>query len=142
MLNGHGDAAKTRLLVGAVLFLGITIGLGGQTTGSVDADKSALMAEGQAVFAAECVTCHSLDGGGDVGPALGGSAGLASTDAVLRRLLEGVKDMPAFASSLSNRQLAAVVTFVRNSWENDYGVVREGDAARVRASLPPPAPRP
>jgi mono/diheme cytochrome c family protein len=46
--------------------------------------------------------------------------------------------MPPFAG-LTDRQVAAVATFVRNTGSNAYGVVLEADVARVRASLKTPA---
>jgi mono/diheme cytochrome c family protein len=42
--------------------------------------------------------------------------------------------MPPFGS-LTDRQVAAVATFVRNTGSNAYGVVLEADVARVRESL-------
>lgn len=109
----------------------------GRAAGQADAAdlKAALMAEGQAVFGAECTTCHGADGTSDVGPALAGNTSMAVTDFVIKRLLQGVADMPAFASSLTDRQIAAVGTFVRNSWENAHGVVHEADVTRVRADV-------
>jgi mono/diheme cytochrome c family protein len=40
--------------------------------------------------------------------------------------------MPAFAADLDNWQVAAVATFVRNSWGNEYGLVREEWVANRR----------
>jgi mono/diheme cytochrome c family protein len=100
----------------------------------------ALMEEGQLVFGTECVTCHAPDGGEDLGPALSSSPSIASADAVVTRILQGVKDMPAFAPTLSDRKVAAVATFVRNAWGNTHGVVLEVEVARVRTTLPKTTP--
>jgi mono/diheme cytochrome c family protein len=87
------------------------------------------------VFGAECTTCHGADGTSDVGPALAGNTSMAVRDFVIKRLLLGVADMPSFASSLTDRQIAAVGTFVRNSWDNAHGIVPEADVKRVRAEV-------
>ena len=43
--------------------------------------------------------------------------------------------MPSFGWRLSDRQIAAVATFSRNSWGNAAAAVFEGDAARVRGKV-------
>jgi mono/diheme cytochrome c family protein len=43
--------------------------------------------------------------------------------------------MPLLGWHLSDRQVAAVATFIRNSWGNAAGIVSEGDAARVRGKV-------
>jgi mono/diheme cytochrome c family protein len=43
--------------------------------------------------------------------------------------------MPSFAWKLNDRQLADLLTYVRNSWGNQAGAVSEKDVAKVRASL-------
>ena len=37
----------------------------------------------------------------------------------------GSHGMPAFRTALSVREVAAVTTFVRNSWGNEYGMTTE-----------------
>jgi mono/diheme cytochrome c family protein len=96
--------------------------------------KAALMREGAAIYSAECTTCHAPDGGSDQGPALASNNAIGSTEFVATRILGGVKDMPAFAPTLSDRQIAAVATYVRNSWDNAHGMVLEADVARLRAA--------
>lgn len=94
--------------------------------------KAALMAEGQVVFGADCTTCHAADGAADIGPALAGNTSMGAKDAVITKILNGVNDMPGFAPTLSDRQVAAVATFIRNSWENAQGVVVESDVKAIR----------
>jgi mono/diheme cytochrome c family protein len=40
--------------------------------------------------------------------------------------------MPPFRQSMSNADLAAVLTFIRNSWGNAAGPVSELDAVHAR----------
>lgn len=100
------------------------------------AEVAALIAEGQAIFGAECVTCHTADGAEDMGPALANNSRLASLSNVLTKILHGQKDMPAFEKTLTDRQVAAVATYIRASWDNKYGVVLEVDVKRVREDGP------
>ena len=47
---------------------------------------------------------------------------------IINQILWGVSDhgMPAFADLLTDREIAAAATFVRNSWTNNYGIVFPG----------------
>jgi mono/diheme cytochrome c family protein len=40
--------------------------------------------------------------------------------------------MPGFGAALSDREVAAVATYVRNSFGNEYGIVGEEAAAADR----------
>jgi mono/diheme cytochrome c family protein len=98
---------------------------------------AALMAEGSTLFGSDCAACHAAEGGESVGPPMTSSAALASKDHVIARILEGMpaKGMPPFATSYTDRKVAAVSTFIRGSFENAYGPVVEADVARVRDDL-------
>jgi mono/diheme cytochrome c family protein len=90
-----------------------------------------LMDEGQEVYGIDCVECHA-DGG--MGPSLVGNFALANRDRVVKAILAGVSDgdMPAFGPNLTDRKVAAVATYVRNAWDNQFGVVLEADVKRLR----------
>jgi cytochrome c oxidase subunit 2 len=104
-----------------------------------------LMAHGEKVFAQNCVACHQATGMGVPGtfPALSGSATVAGPkDNPLAIVLHGVmRDgkptaMQSFAQ-LSDTDIAAVVTYVRNSWKNKTGDAvspEEVRAARSKAA--------
>lgn len=105
----------------------------------VDEDEAlfaALMEEGALVYrrVANCAGCHGNEGLGDFGPRLAGDGYLASVGGVVGIILGGFTEhgMPAFAADLDNRQVAAVATFIRNSWGNEYGLVREEWVANRR----------
>lgn len=97
--------------------------------------KDALMAQGQHVYESHCAACHQLTGMGIPGafPALKGSA-IVTKDlaAHLHRVIFG-KDgtaMQAFGKQLSHAEIAAVITYERNSWGNDTGdLVQAKDVA-------------
>jgi cytochrome c oxidase subunit 2 len=81
---------------------------------------------GEAVYVEHCATCHQPNGTGKGGkyPALAGSeiatGGIADH---LERVMNGKVDteMQAWAPQLSDLEIAAVMTYERNSWGNDSG---------------------
>lgn len=83
-----------------------------------------LVARGEKVYAANCSACHRPDGKG-AGPikALDGSAIVVNDPAAqLQILLNGAANgaMPAWRQ-LSDTELAAVITYTKNSWSNNTG---------------------
>lgn len=85
----------------------------------------ALMTEGAAVFAANCAVCHGDKGEGRIGPALASNTIVGNTDFIVERVLNGFIEhgMPPFKAALDDQKIAGVITFVRNSFGNDYGAV-------------------
>ena len=102
-------------------------------TAAIDANKTwtldELVARGEKVFAQNCVACHQANGMGIPGtfPALNGSAVVKGPkekqiDIVLHGVVRDGKPtaMQSFAQ-LSDADLAAVVTYTRNAWNNKSG---------------------
>jgi cytochrome c oxidase subunit 2 len=97
-----------------------------------------LMEKGEEVYGTFCVACHQANGQGVPGafPALAGSA--IATGPVadhLNRVLHGKAGtaMAAFGPQLNDVDLAAVITYERNSWGNDTGdVVQPADVKAAR----------
>jgi len=85
-----------------------------------------LMPMGEEVFVKHCMTCHERDGMGQgiKYPALNGSA-IATGPLVdhLDRVMNGLADteMQAWAPQLSDLDIAAVITYERNTWDNATG---------------------
>lgn len=91
-----------------------------------------LVAEGEKVYAAHCAACHQANGAGIAGtfPAIDGSPLVAGPKAGhLERVFNGKPGtaMQAFGKQLSDLEIAAVVSFERNSWRN-----KTGDAVQPR----------
>jgi len=107
----------------------VAAALAGETA-VADRAKTWVMAElmplGEAVFLKHCATCHERDGMGQGAkyPALSGSE-ITTGDIVahLNRVMNGLADteMQAWAPQLSDLDIAAVITYERNSWDNDTG---------------------
>lgn len=89
------------------------------------AQIAALVEEGESVYGNSCAGCHGADGGGGAGPTLAGDTFLRSARATVGQILAGNPDrgMPAFAGALDNDEIAALATYIRNSWGNEYGIV-------------------
>jgi len=96
-----------------------------------------LVARGEKVYAANCAACHRADGKG-AGPikALDASAVVLDADKSKQMaiMLNGAGNgaMPAW-KQLSDTELAAVVTYTKNSWTNKTGqLVQPAEMAAAR----------
>jgi cytochrome c oxidase subunit 2 len=86
--------------------------------------REELTARGGEVYAAHCADCHAADGSavGGPGPSLaGGEVTLGAIDDLVDLLLFGNGEMHAFGDRLSDIDIAAVITYVRNSFGNSAG---------------------
>ena len=77
--------------------------------------RSPLELRGTLVLQAkQCRNCHALDGsGGKRGPDLGDVATRLTEDQLIRQVLQGGGNMPAYGKNLSPPEVAALVAFLR-----------------------------
>jgi len=96
-----------------------------------------LVARGAKVYAANCAACHQASGkGGGAIKALDGAPVLLDEDKMneIAILLNGQGNgaMPAW-KQLSDTELAAVITYAKNSWSNQTGqIVQPADVLAAR----------
>jgi len=105
------------------------------------------VAAGERIFSQNCVACHQSDGQGLPGafPPLVGTAWVQDSrivpTAVLLNGLNGPIEvagstyngnMPAFGGLLSDRDIAAVLTYIRQAWGNTAGPITEAQVAEAR----------
>lgn len=92
-----------------------------------------LAARGARVYAANCQACHQATGMGVDGafPRLVGSQVAANKDQMVRLMLDGKNAMPAW-KALSDVELAAAATYVRNSWGNASGEIQPSEFKAAR----------
>jgi len=110
------------------------------------------MRPGAGLYLTDCASCHQASGTGKPPkyPALAGSAAVlaAYPSSLIRLVLEGsktarIKDgmppviMPAFADKLDDRELADLLTYIRNSWGNHAPAVTIRDVKVMRGELKP-----
>jgi cytochrome c oxidase subunit 2 len=83
-------------------------------------EKQALIDRGSKIYAANCAACHQASGKG-AGPILplDGSALVRASDTstLIKTLLNGRNAMPSW-KQLGDTDLAAVMTYIKNSWSN------------------------
>ena len=100
-------------------------------------DLAAMQARGEKVYNANCAVCHRADGKG-AGPikALDGAAVVLDADKAkqIAVLLNGQNNntMPAW-KSMSDTEIAAVITYTKNHWSNKTGqIVQPADVLAAR----------
>jgi ubiquinol-cytochrome c reductase cytochrome b subunit len=78
-------------------------------------NKTALERRGALVFQAkQCHNCHSLDGkGGMRGPSLDAVAVRLTPDQLIRQVIQGGGNMPAYGKNLSPAETTALVAFLK-----------------------------
>lgn len=110
-------------MIGALVF-------GATAAQSQNAVDEALMAQGSEIYGTACAMCHQPAGQGmpPAFPALAGNDYLANLDSLVGTIRDGREAMPPF-SYFSDEELAAVITYIRNSWGNDFGGVSVDEVA-------------
>ena len=108
------------------------------------------MQAGAALYLDNCAACHTASGNGipRLFPALQASATVQSNDpaTLVRVILTGTRAaatdaaptgpaMPAFAWKLTDEQVAAVTTYIRNTWGNAAAPVSAPDVRSLRGRL-------
>lgn len=110
----------------------------------------ASLARGKAVYETVCALCHNVDGLGKPGqapPIAGSEWVLGSPNRMVRIPLAGLSGpvsvkgqewnlaMPAMGAALSDEDLAAVLTYMRQSWGNKASEVTPDQVKKVRAEI-------
>ena len=110
-------------------------------------DQSALIHQGETIYAKRCATCHGKDGNGVAGayPPLNGNSSVdepTGINAIRVVLLGGFPpvtagnprpySMPPFAQQLDDQEVAAVVSYIRQGWENKAQPVQKHDVGKYR----------
>ena len=81
----------------------------------------------------QCRNCHSLGGeGGRRGPALDGVATRLTRDQLIRQVLQGGGNMPAYGKNLTPAEVTALVAFMQT--------LRPKNEPRARTATMPAAP--
>lgn len=111
---------------------------------------------GKVVYDKSCASCHGAEGKGESGlyPKLAGSPGVNAPQAggiahlvMVGNLpgphttIQSADPMPGFAAKLNDDQVAAVTTYIRNSWGNKAGGITAKDVAKIRGRVVKPEPK-
>ena len=118
-----------------------------ETSALSASENSLLLAFGETVYKTHCASCHAVDGRGmpPEYPPLAGNPSIQMQSAVnpIRMVLNGgfppgtagnpmPYGMPPFAQTLSDDEVAGVVTYIRGAWGNRGSVVSARQANELR----------
>ncbi len=157
-LAGEGEKSwkKRPIAVLAVLFVAVALGsltqLGARTPWSPQMDawsgepiphkylegRTALERHGALVLQLkQCRNCHALDGaGGERGPALDGVAVRLTQDQLIRQVVQGGGNMPAYGKNLSPAETTALVAFLETLHPKGQAQARDASRAAVAGASP------
>jgi mono/diheme cytochrome c family protein len=90
-------------------------------------DEMELVRQGEEVYISNCARCHQLDGEGfaDAYPPLANNpiVTLHDPNFAIDAVIHGQGAMPPFGPTLSNEEIAAVVSYIRSAWGNEASIV-------------------
>jgi ubiquinol-cytochrome c reductase cytochrome b subunit len=158
LISGTGEKSWRRRLVAVLSVLLIIIGLAAFTqlgtyapwSPVMDAwssapvppklleGRSALERQGAVVFQdKQCRNCHALGGeGGQRGPALDTVSTRLTGDELIRQVLQGRGNMPAYGNNLSPPETTALVAFLKSLHPANQGPARDASLATVSPEKP------
>jgi cytochrome c oxidase subunit II len=131
------DARALPRAMGRLALLGaaLTMALAGSALAAAEVSPE-VAAEGERVYGAQCAVCHLPTGEGapPTFPSLVDNELLVGDPREpIHIVLFGRGAMPSFGDTLSDEEIAAVLTHERTSWGNDADPISEEQVAEVRA---------
>lgn len=102
---------------------------------------------GQQVYEANCISCHQEQGEGIPGafPALAKTGNLADKNKLVKIILQGMRgpinakgvkyDGEMASVSLSDKETADVINYIRNSWGNKAPMISVADVAAAKKAV-------
>jgi mono/diheme cytochrome c family protein len=97
--------------------------------GPGDPAFDAAMKLGEELYAKNCVECHGAEGDGPA-RVFAGSKNMEYVVLIASQVIYGGEFMPKFP--MSDEEAAAVATYIRNSWGNQFGMVTPEEIAQYR----------
>ncbi|MET0264111.1 MAG: cytochrome c [Duganella sp.] len=94
--------------------------------------------DGKALFLKNCAACHQASGKGIPGafPALAGNRFVTGDHGQLAEvLLKGRGGMPDFSENINDRDMAAILSYVRSAWGNKADALTEDEIHKLRTAL-------
>jgi mono/diheme cytochrome c family protein len=101
------------------------------------------LATGQKIFANVCIACHQPGGAGIPGiyPALNGNPLVTADDPtyLITTVLNGRGGMPTFRGTYDDEEVAAIATYIRQSWDNNASPVTAAQVKKIRDETAAPS---
>ena len=106
-----------------------------------------MAAAGAKIYSSNCSSCHQANGKGQPGvfPPLAGNSVVTGPAAQVITIVKNGKSgkisvngstyngqMPAWKGTLSNKDIAAVITYIRSSWGNHASAVTEAQVSSTK----------
>lgn len=133
---------KTRIaallsIVGVTLLISIPL-LSNAQDATPEMTEEEMIQRGASIYYTVCVACHQVDGNGVPGIYLplnqGGIINLDDPTLFIYTVLYGRGGMPRFNTTYSDQDIASIITFVRQEWDNDSAPVTAEEVKAVRES--------
>lgn len=96
-----------------------------------------LMAEGEKIYAA-CVTCHGADGKMGSSRVAKSPMVLGDIEGYVSMLVNGNDKKSAMGRSMTNREIAAIISYTRKSFGNTASAVQPTEVERIRKDVTTP----
>jgi mono/diheme cytochrome c family protein len=121
---------------GAVCVVGALLASAALAVAQPVLGQSDLQAQGQQLYEQNCAVCHMPDGTGapPTFPALAGDENLQDLALIVQNIHQGKNNMPPFPN-LTAEQIAALATYIRNSWGNAFGEVTTEEVAALLGAI-------
>ena len=101
---------------------------------------AAAASPGEALYNDNCAACHQKAGQGIPGafpPLKADKVALGDPKPLAFLMMTGRGGMPAFKDSLSDAEMASLMTYVRQAWGNKAKPLAASDFAKARTGPPP-----
>lgn len=123
-----------------ILSIGAAVPFMGQAQDATPAvTEDELIQRGEDIYSNVCIACHQPGGKGIQGiyPPLNGNPLITGEDPtyVIETVLTGRGGMPRFNRAYDNVEIASVITYVRQAWDNDAAPVSPEQVAEVRDQI-------
>lgn len=134
--SGQGAGGNWFVIAPDGTVVGADVGAAEPAQASMSQDEyDALYRDGIRAYRSVCASCHGREGDEVLSShvvKIADNDNLADAEHVINQVIHGNGYMPGFSEALDDRQVAAVVTYIRDSWGNEYGPVREEEIAEYR----------
>lgn len=122
-------------IIGATLLISVPL-LSTAQDATPEMTEEEMIQRGASIYYTVCVACHQVDGNGVPGIYLplnkGGVVNIDDPTLFIYTVLYGRGGMPRFNTTYSDQDIAAIISFVRQEWDNDSGPITAEQVAEVR----------